>query len=211
WWQERRLLVRKLLDENDAHAAYRVARDAATPMKGFYRVDAHFTAGWVALRFLRDPKTAAEHFARISEGTQNPHALPRSGYWQGRADEALNQNAQDKECLESAAQYTATYYGQLARARLGLKDLGLRGPPVFTQQEQTTLSNLEVVRASEILYKLGEHDMLASIYAELGESASDIAGMAMMADLAAKYGDGPPMLLLAEYAYPPGLPLDYYA
>src|SRR6516225_2317723 len=30
WWQERRLLVRNLLDENDAHAAYRVARDAAT-------------------------------------------------------------------------------------------------------------------------------------------------------------------------------------
>ena len=62
WWLERRLLVRKLLDERDAHAAYSVARDAAPPMRGFYRVDAHFTAGWVALRFLRDPKTAAEPF-----------------------------------------------------------------------------------------------------------------------------------------------------
>src|SRR4029450_1337431 len=96
WWQERRLLVPKLLDENDAHAAYRVARDAATPMKGFYRVDAHFTAGWVALRFLRDPKTAAEHFAHIVEGTDNPHALGRGGYWQGRAAEAMGQEAEGK-------------------------------------------------------------------------------------------------------------------
>ncbi|HEY6860955.1 MAG TPA: lytic transglycosylase domain-containing protein [Pseudolabrys sp.] len=211
WWLERRLLVRKLLDEHDAHAAYSVARDAAPPMRGFYRVDAHFTAGWVALRFLRDPKTAAGHFAHIVEGTENPHALARGGYWQGRAAEAMGQQAQAKAFYETAGQYTATYYGQLARARLGLKDLGLRGPPAFTPQEQSVLSNLEVVRAAEILYALGERDMLASIYAELGESATDIAGMAVLGELAGKQGDGRAMLLLGESAYARGLPLDYYA
>ena len=211
WWLERRLLVRKLLDEHDAHAAYRVAREAAPPMRGFYRVDAHFTAGWIALRYLHDPKTAAEHFSHISEGTENPHALARGGYWQGRAAEAMSQHAQAKGFYETAGQYTATYYGQLARARLGLKDLGLRGPPKFTPQEQSVLSNLEVVRAAEILYAIGERDMLASIYAELGESATDIAGMAVLGELAAKNGDGRAMLLLGEYAYARGLPLEYYA
>ncbi|MGA7390886.1 MAG: lytic transglycosylase domain-containing protein [Pseudolabrys sp.] len=211
WWLERRLLVRNLLDERDAYAAYSVARDAAPPMRGFYRVDAHFTAGWVALRFLRDPKTAAGHFAHIVEGTENPHALARGGYWQGRAAEAMGQQAQAKAFYETAGQYTATYYGQLARARLGLKDLGLRGPPAFTPQEQSVLSNLEVVRAAEILYALGERDMLASIYAELGESATDIAGVAVLGELAGKQGDGRAMLLLGESAYSRGLPLDYYA
>jgi soluble lytic murein transglycosylase len=211
WWLERRLLVRKLLDDRDAHAAYSVAREAAPPMRGFYRVDAHFTAGWVALRFLHDPKTAAEHFAHIVEGTVNPHALSRAGYWQGRAAEAMGQHEQAKAFYETAAQYTAAYYGQLARARLGMRDLGLRGPPVFTPQEHNVLSNLEVVRAVEILYTLGERDMIASIYAELGESATDIAGMAMLGELAGKHGDGRAMLLLGEYAYARGLPLDYYA
>ncbi len=211
WWQERRLLVRKLLDERDAQTAYRIAREAATPMRGFYRVDAHFTAGWVALRYLNDPKTAAEHFARIMEGTINPHALARGGYWQGRAAEAMGQRAQAKAFYDSAAQYTATYYGQLARARLGLTDLGLRGPPAFTPQEQNVLGNLEVVRAAQILYALDERDMLASIFAELGESGTDIAGMAMLGELAGKHGDGRAMLLLGEAAYGRGLPLDYYA
>jgi len=211
WWQERRLLVRNLLDEHDPQAAYRVAREVAPPMKGFYRVDAHFTAGWVALRFLRDPKTAAEHFARIVEGTDNPHALGRGGYWQGRAAEAMGQNAQAKVFYEAAAQHTATYYGQLARARLGLKELGLRGPPEFTPQERKVLDNLEIVRAGEILYALDERDMLASIYAELGESATDIAGLAMMGELAAKNKDGRSMLLMGEYAYARGLPVEYYA
>jgi soluble lytic murein transglycosylase len=211
WWQERRLLVRKLLDEHNAQAAYNVARDAAPPMRGFYRVDAHFTAGWVALRYLHNPKVAAEHFAHIAEGTHNPHALARGGYWQGRAAEAMGQIAEAKAFYEMAGQHVATYYGQLSRARLGLKDVGLRAPPSFSAQESNVLSNLEVVRAAAILYELGERDMLASIYAELGESATDLAGMAMLGELAAKNSDGRAMLLLGEAAYARGLPLEHYA
>jgi soluble lytic murein transglycosylase len=211
WWVERRLLVRKLLDDGDPQTAYRVARDAASPPQGNYRVDQHFTAGWIALRYLHDPKTAAAHFSHIDEGTVSPHALGRGGYWQGRAAEAMGQRAQAKTFYEAASQYTATYYGQLARARLGLTDLGLRGPPVFSPQEERVLKNLEVVRAAEILYALNEHDMLASMYAALGESGTDIAGMAALGDLAAKHGDGRSMLLLGQGAYTRGLPLDYYA
>jgi len=211
WWMERRLLVRSLLDAHDAQTAYRVAREAASPPKGNYRVDQHFTAGWIALRFLHDPATAAAHFAQIAEGTNNPHALARGGYWQGRAAEALGQRAQAATFYQAAAQHSATYYGQLARARIGLTDLGLRGPPSFTPQEEAALSNLEVVRAVEILYALDERDMLASIYAEIGESGTDIAGMAMMAETAGKRGDGRAMLLLGQAAHGRGLPLDYYA
>jgi len=211
WWVERRLLVRKLLDDGDAKTAYRVARDAASPPQGNYRVDQHFTAGWIALRYLHDPATAAGHFAHINQGTHNPHALGRGGYWQGRAADAMGQRAQAKAFYEMAAQYTLTYYGQLARARLGLTELGLRGPPAFTPQEQKVLDNLEVVRAAEILYALNERDMLASIFAEIGESGTDIAGMAALAEVAARHEDGRSLLLLGQGAYGRGLPLDYYA
>src|SRR6266480_4523813 len=44
--------------------------------------------GWIALRFLNDPATAAQHFARIGAGSVNPTTLARAGYWQGRAAEA---------------------------------------------------------------------------------------------------------------------------
>ncbi|MCK9915100.1 lytic transglycosylase domain-containing protein [Microbacteriaceae bacterium K1510] len=211
WWVERRLVVRKLLDEQDAQTAYRVARDAAPPQKANYRVDQHFTAGWIALRYLHDPATAAQHFARIMQGTDNPHALARGGYWQGRAAEAMGQRAQAKTFYEAAAVHSATYYGQLARARLGLSDIGLRGPPNFTTQDRSVLGNLEVVRAAEILYALDERDMLASIYAELGDSATDVAGLAALGELAAKHRDGRAMLLLGKGALGRGLPLDYYA
>ena len=210
WWVERRLVVRKLLDEGDAQTAYRVAREAAPAQKANYRVDQHFTAGWIALRYLHDPATAAQHFANI-QGTNNPHALARGGYWQGRAAEAMGQRAQAKAFYETAAVHSATYYGQLARARLGLSDIGLRSAPNFTAHDRALLSNLEVVRAAEILYALDERDMLASVYAELGESANDVAGLAALGELAAKHRDGRAMLLLGKGALGRGLPLDYYA
>ena len=211
WWQQRRLLVRKLLDEGDAKTAYKIASDSPSPPKGNYRVDQHFTAGWIALRFLHDPATAARHFAHISEGTVNPHALARAGYWQGRAAEAMGRRAEAKSFYESAAYHSATYYGQLARARIGLPDLGMHAPPRFTPEEYNALTNLEVVRAIEILYSLNERELVAPIFAELGESANDVAGMAMMAEVAGRHNDGRAMLLLGKAAHARGLPLDYYA
>ncbi|HEY6025997.1 MAG TPA: lytic transglycosylase domain-containing protein, partial [Pseudolabrys sp.] len=170
-----------------------------------------FTAGWIALRFLHDPKTAAAHFAHILEGTHNPHALARGGYWLGRAADALGEHAQARAYYEKASQYSATYYGQLARARAGLPDLGLHGPPAFGPKERDVLGSLEVVRAAELLYALDERDMIASMYAELGESCNDVAGMAMLGEIAAKHNDGRAMVLLGSGAYGRGLPLDYYA
>ena len=211
WWIERRLVIRKLLDDQDAQTAYRIARDAAPPKQGNYRVDQHFTAGWIALRFLHDPKTAMAHFAHIVEGTHNPHALSRGGYWLGRAADALGERAKARAYYEQAAKYSATYYGQLARARAGLPDLGLHGAAAFSPQERESLASLEVVRAAGLLYELNERDMVASMYAELGESAHDVAGMAMLGELAHKHGDGRAMVLLGSGGYGRGLPLDYYA
>jgi soluble lytic murein transglycosylase len=210
WWQERRILVRKLLDAHDAQSAYRIARDAAVPTQGNWRGDKHFTAGWIALRFLHDPKTAWTHFARILEGTENPHSISRGGYWLGRAAEAMGDHAQAKRYYEMAARQTATYYGQLARARVGLGDLGLT-PPAISDKQRDALSRLEVVRAAELLYQLNEREMLASIYAELGESATDVPGIAMLCEVAFTHHDARAEVQLGSGAYGRGLPVDYYA
>jgi soluble lytic murein transglycosylase len=211
WWQERRILVRKLLDAHDAQSAYRVARDAAVPTQGNWRADKHFTAGWVALRFLHDPKTAAAHFARILEGTDNPHAISRGGYWLGRTADAIGDHVQAKRYYEMAARHTATYYGQLARARLGFNDLGLTPPPALGEKQREALSRLEVVRAAELLYQLNERELLASIYAELGESATDVPGIAMLCHVAIKHHDARAEVQLGSGAYGRGLPVDYFA
>src|SRR3954469_19970380 len=87
WWVERRLIARKLLDKGDAKAAYAVARDhgAESTEK---RIEADFHAGWIALRFLNEPATAARHFADAAKIAERPISVARTAYWQGRAAEA---------------------------------------------------------------------------------------------------------------------------
>ena len=89
WWVERRIMARKLLDLGDARSAYQAVADAAEPTKENSRVERHFMAGWIALRFLDDPATAATHFARIRDVSSHPTSRARSHYWLGRAAEAL--------------------------------------------------------------------------------------------------------------------------
>jgi len=207
WWLERRLLVRKLLDEGHPQLAYRVAREAAEPPKGNHRADYHFTCGWVALRFLNDPQTAFAHFTRIAVHTANPHAQARAGYWLGRAAEALGHKDDARTHYQQAAVHSATYYGQLARGRLGFADLGMVPPPPPARDA----GKLEIVRAVQILHDLQERDLVASIYAELGESASDTNGLAALGEAAFRNGDGRATTLMGKAAHARGLPLDYYA
>src|SRR6202008_1348763 len=106
WWVERRLIVRKLLDAGDFKTAYAVAKNAALPVRGAYRVDQPFTAGWVALRYLKDPKLALEHFSKVAVDTDNPVAKARAAYWRGRALEALGRPQEARAQYEDASQYT---------------------------------------------------------------------------------------------------------
>jgi soluble lytic murein transglycosylase len=209
WWMERRTLVRSLLDLGDAKTAYLIARDAVPATRENYRVDGHFTAGWIALRFLQDPATALTHFERIPEGINNPHALARADYWQGRALEALGRKEEARTHYSAAARHSTVYYGQIARARLGLPDLPLHGAPQLPPDRPS--ARFEVARAAEILYAIKERDLVATIMADLGERTTDVATLAALGEVTARHTDPRGMLLLGKGALGRGLAFDYYA
>jgi soluble lytic murein transglycosylase len=211
WWVERRLTARKLLDIGDPRSAYHVVRDAVPPVKENYRAEHEFTAGWIALRFLHDPATAAHHFARIAQGTTNPIALARAGYWQGRAAEAANRHQEARAHYQAAARYNTAYYGQLARARLGLGEIALSPAPAPHPDRRALVSRLEVVRAAEILYAIGERDHLVPIMADLADKTTDVDALAALADLAARNRDARSVLLVGKTALGRGYAFDHFA
>src|SRR5262245_44939779 len=208
WWIERRLVARKLLDLDQPKRAYRVAREAAVPSRDNYRAEQQFTAGWIALRFLNDPATALAHFAKVAQGNHNPITLSRAGYWQGRAAEALGRRDEARAHYEAAARYSTAYYGQIARARVGHKDIVLRPPP----EPASDKARHDVARAIELLYAIDERDLVAGGLADLGErSADDAAALAALGEVAARHHDARAMVLLGKAALGRGLPLDHYA
>jgi soluble lytic murein transglycosylase len=207
WWRERRVLARKLIDLGDAATAYQVAHDATPPANPYYRAEFHFMAGWIALRFLDAPTTALEHFAHIADGMTDPITLARGAYWRGRAAEAAGQVEEMRAQYEAAARYPTAYYGQLARARLGLHDVvSLRSPP-----EPADANANELLHAADILYQIGEGDLVLSFVTDLARESSDPAVIAGLGKLTAHFHDAQAMLLVGKTALARGLPMDLYA
>jgi soluble lytic murein transglycosylase len=209
WWKVRRVLARKLLDLGDVQGAYDVARTAAAPVSENFRADRHFMAGWIALRYLNDPRTAMEHFAHIDEGCANPITLARANYWRGRAAEALGDLAAMRVDYEAAARQSTAYYGQLARARLGMNHMQQRG--LQGDEPQKTKPSDEIVRAADMLYTLGERDTVVSFVVDLAEDSNDVATLSAVADITGRHNDARAMLELGKTALGRGLPVEAYA
>jgi peptidoglycan lytic transglycosylase len=207
WWIERRLIARKMIDTGEYRTAYLIARDAALPTRDIYKTEQEFTAGWIALRFLNDPATAAQHFARIGVGSVNPTTLARAGYWQGRAAEAMGRMQEARAAYNAAAEQSTSYYGQLARAKLGLPQLALNASLAGRGRGA---ERLEVVRAVQLLYDLDEGEIAIPIFADMGDNGDEDALLGL-AEVAARHADARAMLLVGKSALNRGLPFDHYA
>ena len=206
WWRKRRVLARRLIDLGDAENAYRVVHKAAPPTNPYYRAEFHFMAGWIALRFLTDPATALEHFAHIDDGSADPIVRARAAYWRGRATEAAGRFEEMHAHYEAAARHPTAYYGQLARARLGLDQFALRHPP----QELHGVAP-ELLHAADMLYAIGDRDFFVAFVTDLAGESSDAAALAALGQLTARDNDAPTMLIIGKTALTRGLAMDLYA
>ena len=207
WWRERRRLARGLIDLGDSKTAYRVVCEGALPANPYYRAEFHFMAGWIVLRFLDDPAAALTHFALVDEGSVDPIVRARAAYWRGRAAEAIGQFEEMRAQYEAAARYPTAYYGQLARARLGFGESALRDAPL----EPVHGIARELLGAADILYAVGERDLVASFVTDLAEDSSDAATIAALGQLTAQHNDARAMLLIGKTALGRGLAMDQYA
>jgi soluble lytic murein transglycosylase len=207
WWRECRLLARRLIDLSDAQTAYRVVREAALPANRYYRAEYYFMAGWIALRFLDDPSTALQYFNHVDDGSVDPIVLGRAAYWRGRAAEAAGQVEEMRSQYEIAARYPTAYYGQLARARLGLDEIA--SPPPTPRPINGAQSDL--LHAADILYAIREFDLVLSFVSDLAETSSDVATLNELGQLTARYNDAQAMLAIGKTALARGLSTEQYA
>nr|AAF04319.1 putative soluble lytic transglycosylase precursor [Bradyrhizobium japonicum] len=205
WWIERRLLARKMIDTEEFRSAYLIARDAALPSRDIYKTEQEFTAGWIALRFLNDPATATQHFARIGVGSVNPTTLARAGYWQGRAAEAAGRQQEARNAYARAAEQSTSYYGQLARAKLGLPQIELNSQP-----RGRALNGWRSCARRKLLYELDEREMAVPMLADMGENG-DPEALTGLGELTQRYSDARGMLLVGKPRSTAAFPFDFYA
>jgi soluble lytic murein transglycosylase len=206
WWERRRWLARDILDLGDARTAYRIAAGHANTERVDI-ADAEFHAGWIALRFLNDPQTARRHFSRVVDAGTTPITASRGNYWMGRAEEAAGNKADAQRYFRTAAQYGTTYYGQLARAKLGMGAEPIQ-PLRPSAAAREAFERNSAVRAIRLLYAAKAQDRVIPLIAETADGLRDAESLALLAELTDKQNDPRSLLIVGKAGVSNGFPLE---
>ncbi len=116
WWNEVAIQARDALTAGNPRLALKLVNHAQLPVGDRY-IEQQFLAGFISLRFLKEPAKALAYFQRLGANVTRPISKSRAEYWQGRAHEALGDMASAYSHYRLAAAYSDTFYGQLAIAR----------------------------------------------------------------------------------------------
>ncbi len=182
WWIERRMVSRKVLEAGHPRLAYQIVSQFSTT-RAVDRIDAQFHAGWYALRFAKDPKTALRHFSKIREISDKPLSLSRAHYWTGRAYQALKSKDQATRSYQQAARYPHTYYGQLALRQLGHNSIALPQLPK-TAGAKTRFERHLFVQVIRRLNQAGQKGRTGIFYRHLAQTLKNPADVTLLAVLA---------------------------
>lgn len=175
WWEHQENLARLALEKRDYMTAYRVAAthnfqqpDEVAPL-----AEAEFLAGWIALRFLKQPEKAFPHFTRLYNAVTSPMSRSRGAYWAGRAAEAKHDQKAAKFWYGEAARYPVSFYGQLAAEWNGgtVVRAALDNTKRPSPQELNTYAQQELARATNILLSLNKDTLAKQFYTALLESS----------------------------------------
>ncbi|MBS7699258.1 MULTISPECIES: lytic transglycosylase domain-containing protein [unclassified Chelatococcus] len=207
WAKERQRLARGLLEAGKPQLAYDIIRPNVA-VSETDTIETEMLAGWIALRFLDKPDRAAEHFAAAEPHADLPTSVARVAYWRGRAAEAAKHPGEADTFYEAAAQHVTTYYGQLARAKLGMTDLPVNPPPKGDVLARASLEKGEIVQAIRLLYHLDERRIATLLLDELARNVQGADTMTAVAHIAASLGDTRAELVVGKRALYRGFPLD---
>ena len=122
WWDERQDLSRALLDRGTPDLAYRVVADARPEGEGD-RVAAAFHAGWYRAALPPRPEPRRAAFPRAAHARDAAaHAVARLLLARPHARGGEAHDAAARLDYVEAARFGGTFYGQLAREKLGIDD-----------------------------------------------------------------------------------------
>lgn len=142
----------------DDRTAYRLASQSAQ-RSGHVIPGVRWVAGITAWR-LGNVTGAARHFGAMADhdGLISTWDISAAAYWAYRAYDAVGNSAKANRYLHQAAESPRTFYGILARRKLGASlDLDIK-PAALSDEETQNLYAIPAVRRAIALKEIGEND-----------------------------------------------------
>jgi soluble lytic murein transglycosylase len=186
WWEEKRIVSRKVLDLGNAKLAFEIV-DGHVGSSPANQAEAEFHIGWYAFRFLNQPRVGLVHFAKVAEASGKPVTRARAFYWMGRASEA-GAGGSARDYYTRAAEFGFTFYGQMARAKLGLSDLGLSRTVEPTAADRAAIQKDDRFAALAELIAMNRRDLATPFFHYMAESLPSAGQVAYLIQMAEKQG-----------------------
>lgn len=191
WWAERRANAYDALAANKPSLAYELVREAG-PLSENPLKEQSFMAGWIALRYLKDPSKAEQHFLTMKKVADGPLSRAKASYWLGRVAEARGDKAQAAEHYRAAVTDPDTFHALLARQKIepDSKTLTIRAPSMPTDAEIDAFLHQDAVRAAVISQKVGlDISITRSFLTQLRIGLKSEGEAALVAQLSETLGD----------------------
>ncbi len=184
WWKERNILARRLIERKQYDSAYMLVSKHGLS-EGEPYAQAQFLSGWLALRFLKQPWKAFEHFEALYAKSSMPITKARAAYWAGLASEDLKHPEVAVQWYGTAGKYPATFYGQMALARIGRDSDPVSVTPSLTPQIRVAFERDAKIQTAKILYKAGITDDASAFlraYADVAQTPDQFYQAAQLSD-----------------------------
>lgn len=184
WWTERHIMARRLMEEGQFESAYLLVVKHQQK-EGFSFAQAEFLAGWLALRHMKQPWRAFEHFEALYHGVVTPVSRSRGAYWAGLASEELGHPEVARQWYRAAARHQTTYYGQLALAELDdAYKPPQQLPPERSLESLNAFNRSEMVQVTRILHKAGLRQETTDFLDAMAEAIKKPEDYILVLDLA---------------------------
>lgn len=159
WWNEVSAEARDALQAHDPKMALRLVEHAGLT-DGVGYAEQQFLAGFISLRFLKDPSKALVYFRHLDAHVSRPISQARAEYWQGRAYEALGEKTNAYTHYRRAAVHSETFYGQLAIARTEAEPILHLSDTLVEPIGKERITEDALMPQMRVLAELGEDDDL---------------------------------------------------
>ena len=213
-WEERRIIARRSIGpgrEKSAGAAYKIAANHGFA-DGPVAVEGEFLAGWIALRYMRQPDVAFKHFNKLAEIAPNRTEKARAHYWIGRTFSAMGDKGNATKAYTYASQFSTIYYGQLAREMIGLGKVPEEiESGKYSAAARSKVDKDEVVRALAMLSKTGDKRHLNLFVWPISNRFNSVDEMNAAADTLHDVGGTTMALRLAKAAAQRNLDIDAWS
>jgi len=196
WWSLRRLYAREMLKQKKYKVAYNLVVNHSLPATAADFWEAQWTEGWIALRFLDQPKVAYTHFETLYKSVTQPISLSRASYWLGMSAQAMGDKKKAIEWYKVSAKYPTFFYGQLAIHKhrtldyVGAQeDIILPKDPEITVRDMNVMSQSKAAQVAYLLAVMGDNANAVKIFEWTVNNAKSDGQIAIVMKLVGEIGD----------------------